>query len=169
MQILVKRKRIRLKDYDYSRFGFYFVTICLNERNEILSKISDGKNVLTEFGQIVEEILNNLPKYYNIEIDSYIIMPDHIHIIIIVDNDPPEEEKISTKIKTLSGIIGRFKSYSTKQIRPLLKSSQHFEWQKSFYDRIIRNEKELYQIRKYIQENPLRWEIEKYYPENLEM
>ena len=169
MNKLPNRKRTRLKEYDYSQFGFYFITICLKERKDFFSEIRDGKIILTEYGKIIEEILISLPKYYNVDIDSYIIMPDHIHFIIIVDNDPIREKYISTKIKTLSDVIGKFKSYSTKRIRTKLKSIQDFNWQKSFYDRIIRNEKELYQIRKYIEENPLRWEIEKYYPENLEM
>jgi putative transposase len=169
MKPLPKRKSTRLKEYDYSQFGFYFITICLKERKEFFSKVIDGKIILTEFGKIVEDILIELPKYYNIEIDSYIIMPDHIHIIIVVDNDPTREKNISTKIKTLSDVIGKFKSYSTKRIRTQLKGTQDFNWQKSFYDRIIRSEKELYQIRKYIEENPLRWEIEKHYSENLEM
>ncbi|MBK7497949.1 MAG: transposase [Ignavibacteriales bacterium] len=66
-------------------------------------------------------------------------------------------------------MIGKFKSYSSRKIRNLLVNKDEFEWQKSFYDRIIRNDKELYNIRKYIQENPLRWELEKNNPENLEM
>ncbi|NWG27070.1 MAG: transposase [Ignavibacteriaceae bacterium] len=110
MKLLPKRKSTRLKEYDYSQFGFYFITICLSERKAFFSKVIDGKNILTEFGKIVEDILIDLPKYYNIEIDSYIIMPDHIHIIIVVDNDPNREKNIPTKIKTLSDVIGKLKS-----------------------------------------------------------
>lgn len=169
MKKLSNRKRTRLIEYDYSQFGFYFITICIKERTELFSKIKNGKVVLTEYGKIIEETLIGLSNFYNIDIDSYIIMPDHIHLIMILDNDTIPEKNNSTKIKTVSDVIGKFKSYSTKRIKSELKSTQDFYWQKSFYDRIIRNEKELYQIRKYINENPLKWEIEKKFPINLEM
>jgi len=116
-----------------------------------------------KFGKIIDEVLVNIPSYYNVEIDCYIIMPDHIHLIIILDKD---ENK---KNYSLSDVMGKFKSFSCKKIKKVLEDDERFEWQKSFYDRIIRNEKELYQIRKYIQENPLRWDIEKDNPENLIM
>jgi REP element-mobilizing transposase RayT len=96
-------------------------------------------------------------------------MPDHFHGIIIIDrtlNKQKDKEELS---KSLSEIIGKFKSFTTKKIRERLKDKDEFQWQKSFYDRIIRDEKELYYIRKYIQENPLRWDIEKNNPENLEI
>jgi REP element-mobilizing transposase RayT len=96
-------------------------------------------------------------------------MPDHFHGIIIIDNTLNVMDDKEKKTLTLSDIIGKFKSYSTRKIRNLLGTGNEFEWQKSFYDRIIRNEEELYNIRKYIQENPLRWDIEKNNPEYLEM
>jgi putative transposase len=163
MKDLPKRKRTRLKEYDYSQFGYYFVTICIKDRKEFFSRIDNSSIVLTNFGNVISEILRNLSTFYNVEIDCYVIMPDHIHLIIILDKDE------SKKNSSLSDIIGKFKSFSSKKIWKILKDDEKFEWQKSFYDRIIRNEKELYQIRKYIQENPLRWEIEKDNPENLIM
>jgi len=163
MKDFPKRKSTRLKEYDYSQFGYYFVTICMKNRKDFFAEIVNSKVALTEYGNIVNDVLNTLPNYYNIEIDYYVIMPDHIHLIIIMDKD---ENK---KNYSLSDIIGKFKSFSCKKIREVLEDDEKFEWQKSFYDRIIRNEKELYQIRKYIQENPLRWDIEKDNPENLIM
>ena len=133
------------------------------ESKEFFSKIENSIVVLSKFGKIIDEILIIIPSYYNVEIDCYIIMPDHIHLIIILDKDE------SKKNYSLSDVIGKFKSFSCKKIREVLEDDEKFEWQKSFYDRIIRNEKELYQIRKYIQENPLRWDIEKDNPENLIM
>ncbi len=70
---------------------------------------------------------------------------------------------------SLSDIIGKLKSYSAKKIREMLNNGNQFHWQKSFFDRIIRNERELFNIRQYIKQNPLRWELEKNNPENLEM
>jgi putative transposase len=129
----------------------------------IFFKIKNSSVVLSKFGDIIFEILSNIQSYYNVEIDYYVIMPDHIHLIIILDIN---ERK---KNYSLFDVIGKFKSFSSKLIRKILQGEEKFEWQKSFYDRIIRNEKELYQIRKYIQENPLRWDIEKDNPENLIM
>jgi REP element-mobilizing transposase RayT len=163
MKDFPKRKSTRLKEYDYSQFGYYFVTICMKDRKEFFSKIENSIVVLSKFGKIIDEVLMNIPSYYNVEIDCYIIMPDHIHLIIILDKDE------SKKNYSLSDVMGKFKSFSCKKIRKVLEDDEKFEWQKSFYDRIIRNEKELYQIRKYIKENPLRWEIEKDNPDNLIM
>ena len=163
MKELSKRKSTRLKEFDYSQFGYYFVTICIKDRKDFFSKIENSSIVLSKFGNIIDEMLINFHSYYNVEIDYYVIMPDHIHLIIILDKDESKNNY------SLSDVIGKFKSFSSKQIRKILQGEEKFEWQKSFYDRIIRNEKELYQIRKYIQENPLRWDIEKDNPENLIM
>ena len=169
MTELPKRKNTRLKEFDYSQSSYYFVTICLKNRKEFFSNIVNSELILTEFGKVLDKVWNNLPKYYNVELDYYIIMPDHFHGIIILDNTLKVKDDLENKPLTLSDIIGKFKSFSTRQIRDLLDINNEFEWQKSFYDRIIRNEKELYNIRKYIQENPLRWDIEKNNPINLEM
>ena len=163
MKDFPRRKNTRLKEFDYSQFGYYFITICMKNRKKFFSKIENSIVVLSKFGKIIDEVLMNIPSCYNVEIDCYIIMPDHIHLIIILDKD---ENK---KNYSLSDVMGKFKSFSCKKIREVLEDDEKFEWQKSFYDRIIRNEKELYQIRKYIKENPLRWEIEKDNPENLIM
>ena len=163
MKDFPKRKSTRLKEFDYSQFGYYFVTICIKERKDFFSKIKNSSIILSKYGNIISEILINMQSYYNVEIDYYVIMPDHIHLIIILDKDE------SKKNYSLSDVIGKFKSFSSKKIRKVLEVEEKFEWQKSFYDRIIRNEKELYKIRKYIQENPLRWDIEKDNRENLIM
>ena len=163
MKDFPKRKSTRLKEFDYSQFGYYFVTICIKERKDFFSKIKNSSIILSKYGNIISEILINMQSYYNVEIDYYVIMPDHIHLIIILDKDE------SKKNYSLYDVIGKFKSFSSKKIRKVLEVEEKFEWQKSFYDRIIRNEKELYQIRKYIQENPLRWDIEKDNRENLIM
>ncbi len=169
MNELPKRKNTRLKEFDYSQSSYYFVTICIKDRREFFSHIIDNQLVLTGFGKILDEVWNNLPKYYNVDLDYYIIMPDHFHGIIIIDNTLNVKNDKGNKQLSLSGIIGKFKSYSTRKIRERLTDAEKFEWQKSFYDRIIRNENELYNIRKYIQENPLKWDVERNNPDNLEM
>lgn len=171
-----QRKRNRLKEYDYSQGGYYFVTICVNDRKNYFGSVNNNKCVLNEYGKIVKQILEIIPvKYPYANVDYYVIMPDHIHAIIIID--PSENVSVVTsrdlspgkrtklKIKSLSQIIGAFKTMSSKELH--LKGLNEFKWQRSFYDRIIRNEKELYQIRKYIEQNPLSLEIANQLPENL--
>jgi putative transposase len=171
-----KRKRNRLKEYDYSNAGYYFVTICVNDRKNYFGKIDNSKCVLNIYGKIVKQILEKIPvKYPYVELDYYVIMPNHIHIILIID--PSENVSVVTsrdlspvgspkpKIKSLSEIISAFKTMSSKEIH--LIGLKEFKWQRSFYDRIIRNERELYQIRKYIEQNPLSLEIEKDLLDNL--
>ncbi len=140
MNILPQRKNTRLKEYDYSQAGYYFVTFCMKDRREFFSHIEDSELVFTEYGKIVNEVINNLPAIYKVEIDCYVIMPDHIHLVIILDESVKTTSK--SKIKnSLSDIIGKLKSYASRQIRRLLKDDEKFNWQQSFYDRIIRNEK----------------------------
>ncbi len=162
-EIYPQRKSLRLKEFDYSFNFYYFVTICMEVRRPFLSEIIGDKTILSKYGKIVNEIWNNLPKYHPCEIDEFIIMPDHIHGIIILDN------KNNSSRKNLSTIIQRFKTFTTKKINELLDEKNKFHWQKSFYDRIIRNERELYLIRNYIQLNPLNWQLEKNLPENLDL
>ncbi|MGA7839130.1 MAG: transposase [Ignavibacteriaceae bacterium] len=161
-----ERKPNRLKPYDYSLAGYYFLTICVFKRKELFGGINNAKMKLNKFGTLVKhhlELLGDLYEY--IEIDYSIIMPDHIHLILI---NRKNKASISRNKMVVSKIIQQFKSSCNKDIRRIPKSRQRI-WQKSFYDRIIRNERELYLIRKYISENPLKWEYEKNYPENLYM
>ena len=153
---LPNRKPQRLKEFDYSNSAYYFVTICVKNWKTCFGKV-DNNIILNKYGVIVDEICSNLPAHFNIELDEYIIMPNHFHGIIIISEDSQH---------SLSTIIGSFKSFVSRKVK---KTKPDFAWQKSFYDRIIRNEKELYQIRKYIRQNPLKWEYEKKTPGNLEI
>jgi len=172
-----KRKQNRLKEYDYSQGGYYFVTICVNERRNYFGKVEGTKCVLNDYGKTIKRILENIPVLYPyVNIDYYIIMPDHIHAIIIIDpsninvvtgRDLSQKGEPIIKVKSLSAIIGAFKTMSSKELHK--KGLKNFRWQRSYYDRIIRNEKELYQIRKYIEQNPLSLEIEQAFPDNLEL
>jgi putative transposase len=154
------RKRNRLKDYDYSSGGYYFVTICIKERPDFFGKIKSGEMILNEFGKIVSSAWLDIPNhYFNCELDYFVIMPDHVHGIIIIDNTLKKRGKSVNY--SLSEIIRGFKTFSSKRINEKLNIGTKFRWQKSFYDRIIRDENELYFIRNYIQLNPLKWDIEK--------
>lgn len=145
--IYFKRKNPRLKDYDYTLSGYYFITICTKEKKHYFGEISNGIMQYKDIGKIANEFIKKIDDIYkSIKLDKYIIMPNHIHMIIIV-----EETSIQ-----ISRVIKQYKGYITKQIKEPI-------WQKSYYDHVIRNEKDYLRIWKYIDENILKWELDKYY------
>ena len=170
---LQKRKPNRLSNYDYSSGGYYFITICTAQKQKILCNVvapltpdnqsdigvGEGlralplckppKTILTDIGKAVNESINYINENYsNTKVDKYIIMPNHIHLIIRITGghgDPP-----------LQNVIGGIKSYTTKIYGKTL-------WQRSFYDHIIRDEKDYMRICEYIENNPQKWAEDKYY------
>lgn len=152
MNNLPQRKQLRLKGYNYNNNGYYFITICTKNRKKLLSKINVGvaahsgpKIELTNIGKIIKKYIQNYNlKFKNIRIDEYIIMPDHIHLIIKLFGSP----KAATP--TISNIINSFKTLITKEIGYSI-------WQRNYYEHIIRNEKEYLEIIEYIYNNPIRW------------
>ena len=155
---LPKRKPTRLKGYDYSTPGAYFVTICTHSRQSILSNVIVGEglcalpqNILTPIGIEIEKSIQYInDNYIGISIDKYVIMPNHIHLIVISDNSggdgtPP-----------LQNIIGQLKSYTTNKYGNTL-------WQRSYHDHIIRGDKDYQKIWEYIDTNVIRWEKDCFY------
>ena len=143
-----KRKLPRLSGYDYSRSKYYFVTICTDEKKDLFGEI--GK--LNCFGKIAEQKLLEIEQHYeNVFVDKYVIMPNHIHAIIILKKLKTER---SRPFPTLSEVVGLYKSGVTKEIHKI--ESELKIWQKSFNDVIIRNEKAYNEICKYIYDNPLK-------------
>lgn len=152
------RKINRLKNYDYSSEGLYFITFCTQGRACILSQIKnnvgDGSPVpqLTLIGEYVKkyiELIND--KYPNVFIDKYVIMPNHIHLLIYI-GDTNE-----TKAPSVGNIIGWLKYSITKQANINMETKQKI-FQRSYHDHIIRNEKSYIIISDYIENNPLVWE-----------
>lgn len=172
------RKKLRLKNFDYSKNGYYFVTICTKNRENFFGEIIDGKMFLNEIWKNVEQNWKNIILHYqNVEIDEFIIMPNHIHWIIIINvgNDYYCSRNIKNygnenihSLPNLSNIIKWFKIWCTKNIREKFQNFE-FWWQKSFFDVIIRNENQLLKIREYIQNNPLKWEFDVNNPKNKEI
>lgn len=154
--ILRERKRNRLKKFDYSQSGWYFVTVCAKNRVEYFGKVIDRKIVLNRYGEIIKNTWFNLPHHYrNCLLDEFILMQDHVHGIIIIKYVGNGLKPFPTKY-SLSEIIRGFKTFSSRSIHQL--GSNSFRWQKSFYDHIIRNEQSLWRIRQYIRDNPKHWE-----------
>ena len=158
---LPERKIIRLQNYDYSTSGAYFITICTGDHAQILSNIvGDGaldvpKTVLTDIGRIVDKHIlstNNIP---SVTVDKYVIMPNHIHVILIVDNNgtskapSPTNNIISHSVSTLKRFINKEIGYNI--------------FQRSFYDHVIRDEQDYLKIWNYIDTNPAKWQEDKYF------
>ena len=147
-EYLPRRKNIRLKDYDYSKEGMYFITICIKNRIELLGKIKNNEIKLTKEGVIVEEKIKMIEEIYsNIKIDEYIVMPNHIHIILLIN----KKSNI-----TISRVIKQYKESITKILGYAI-------FQKLFYEHIIRNEKEYLKIKEYIQNNIANWKEDCYF------
>lgn len=166
----------RLKEWDYSSPWWYYVTINTKDHREWFGRIENGRMELNELGIIVEqEWLKTKTLRANIDLDYFVVMPNHLHGIIILDAvetrrgeslQKQDTSRFSKPVKnSLSVIINQFKGAVKRWAN---RNDYHnFAWQPRFYDRIIRNEKELYNIRKYIEQNPWRWELDKDKPENI--
>ncbi len=157
MKYLPARKPNRLKDFDYSSDGAYFITLCVKDKHEMLGSIDVGEHIvlprLSDIGKIVDTAINNITKVYAlVEVDKYIIMPNHVHMILLITLGNG-----STMCSpTISRIIKHCKEYVTKQIG-------YSMWQTSYHDHIIRDEQDYQNHWKYIDENPLKWAEDEYY------
>jgi REP element-mobilizing transposase RayT len=156
--MLKQRKQIRLKNYDYSQSGLYYVTICTQNREYLFGNVLNGKMELNDFGKIINDVLFTIQKHFDhVELDEFVIMPNHIHGIVIIVG-------AGSSRPILGKIIGYFKYKSTKRINDLLGSENPTPtikikkiFQRNYYEHVIRNENELIKIREYIKNNPLFW------------
>jgi REP element-mobilizing transposase RayT len=167
------RRSIRIKDYDYSQNNYYFITICSYKAANIFGKLSKEKIVLNSIGVIAQNCLIEIPEHFsNVIIDEHIIMPNHIHVIVIVNDDknsdtgtiyraPTKIEKFGVpKSGTLSRIVSSYKAAVTRKVKQQSIGGYDKIWQRNYYEHVIRNDKELLEIRKYIKNNPIAWYLE---------
>jgi len=157
-----ERKRTRLENYDYSKNGYYFITICAENREEWFGKVEKEEMILNQYGKIVNQCWDDLPShYFNCSLDTFVIMPNHIHgIIVILNNNTVGNGLKPFPTHGLSEMIRGFKTFSSRKINEEIKNDNKFQWQKSFYDHVIRNEKSLHNLRHYITFNSLKWELD---------
>ena len=167
---------MRLSGYDYSSQGAYFVTICTYQRTCLFGEIINEQMQLNQFGQIVKDYWQQIPKHFpNVELDEFIVMPNHLHSIIVIKHAVLENQPGTTtaeifgnmmKPGALSTIVRSFKSATTRQINILRAAPGSPVWQRNYYDHIIRNEVSYTQIEHYIRYNPLSWQIDQLHPNN---
>lgn len=168
-----------MRNNDYSGDGYYFITVCTRNKKKYFGKMVNGRMILNQYGEIVEKCWYWLKKQYQyVQLDEYIVMPNHFHGILVIQrrdrsrpvpttniNVPITRPVPAEKIKSLSELIGAFKTTSSKLIRN--RGLNNFSWQRSFYDHIIRDEKSLDEIRYYIRYNPMKWSLDRENPENV--
>ncbi len=161
------RRSIRLKGYDYTQNGAYFVTICTWQRQNLFGDIVSGQMQLSRHGEIIESYWDNLIKHHrHVELDQFVIMPNHVHGIIlltehqvIANNDLSGGlNKLRPQRHGLPEIIRGFKTFSARSINRHRKLTGVSVWQRDYYEHIIRSQESLHRIREYIINNPMNWE-----------
>ena len=166
------RKKIRLEGHDYSKNGAYYVTFCVENRYEILGKIVGSgfharpsvelSDIGIETQKSIEYICENDER---IEIPKYVIMPDHVHMIVVLKDGAIGHDvggAVGHGSPTLQSAVGRIKSYTTKRWSDMCGTKHQSFWQSRFHDRIIRNENEYWEKWQYIDDNPAKWAQERY-------
>ncbi len=176
----------RLKNWDYSSNGYYYITICVKNRECLFGEIINKEMELNEYGKIVEFCWHDLINHYkNIQLDQFVVMPNHIHGIMVIDNDMSVgldiidgiDITVETGFKPVSTtnpvstnnkhhglfeFVRALKTFSARRINELRKTPGIPVWQTRFYDRIVRDENELINVRKYIGNNPAKWETDEW-------
>ncbi|MBQ8748736.1 MAG: transposase [Oscillospiraceae bacterium] len=154
---LPNRKPNRLETYDYSQNGVYFITVCTQDRKKILSQIvGDGFPVPTSIGLIAEEYICRIKeKYLAVFVDRYVIMPDHIHMLIRIDRGTGNPSP------TLGNVVGWYKYQVTKNTNLHMDMPGARLFQRSYYDHVIRNQQDYDEIWEYIDNNPRKWLLKK--------
>lgn len=156
-----RRRSMRLQGYDYAQAGAYFTTICTEDRLCLFGAVTDGAMRLSAAGELAATVWSALPlRFPHIDLDAFVIMPNHIHGIIVLAGRAP----------TIGKMVGAFKSlFALEYIRGIRSNKWPvFDgrvWQRNYYEHVIRDDSDLKRIRRYIEENPLRWELDEENPQ----
>jgi len=172
------RRSIRLRGYDYTRAGMYFVTICAKDRECLLGEVAGGEMRVNRQGEIVAAYWQAMPRHFsNLELDAFVIMPNHMHGIIMIvgakhlpqfpnasplrSSQPPH----GTQPASLAAIVQNFKSVSARKINLARGTPGAPVWQRNYYEHIVRNQADLQRIREYVANNPLKWDLDQLHPD----
>lgn len=169
----------RLPGYDYAAQGVYFLTLCTWERRQVFGRCANGKVQLSDWGLIAEDewLTTPLMRPY-VHLDSYVIMPDHLHGLIVWDHNPVENvgpqgvtrvgpqcvagrpPVLHRPAASVGSFVARFKAACTKRINALRSAREPPVWQQNYYEHIVRNQRSLDRLRRYVAENPMRWSLQ---------
>jgi len=169
------RRSIRLKGYDYTQAGAYFVTICTKDRACLFGDVADGVMRLNQMGHIVRQCWLAIPDHFpHVLLDEFVVMPNHVHGILVImpthdvgathasplQNDDTPTRPRGPQPRSVASIVGSFKSAAAKRINEHRGTPGAPIWQRNYYEHIIRDDESLNLIRNYIADNPLRWQID---------
>lgn len=169
------RRSIRLKGYDYTQAGAYFITICTHNRECLFGEITDGRMQLNHAGIMLEHYWRAIPEHFpHVVLDAFVVMPNHIHGILYIHDTPVGANNYSPlpsaipagmshgTSKTVGSVVRGFKIGVTKWIR--CHTAIHDVWQRNYYEHIIRDDRALQRIRHYIANNPKQWALDRENP-----
>lgn len=170
------RRSIRLRGFDYSEAGAYFVTICTYDKKCLFGEVVKNQMKLSEIGGIAEKCWVEIPEHFdNVELDDFVTMPNHVHGIIVLRDmfvraqySEPRQNRFQHVIpKSLGSIVRSYKGGVTRICHR--EGNLRFRWQRDFYEHVIRHDKDLNRIRDYIRDNPSNWDIDDHFPGNIRM
>ncbi len=180
-----RRRNLRLRDYDYAQAGFYFVTICIQNRQCLFGEIIDGAMQLNSAGILVEQAWLELPRHYShVVLDQFIIMPNHFHGIVTLTDADADADSVGAGLKPdvraglkpaptkrhgLPEIIRAFKTFSARHINEMRQTPGTSIWQRNYYEHVIRNEADYERIAEYVENNPAKWAEYSLHPDNAAM
>jgi REP-associated tyrosine transposase len=190
---LPQRRSIRLTNYNYTQAGAYYITICTEKRNPLFGHIRNGVMHHNACGRIVHDCWQAIPKHCpNVALDYFVVMPNHVHGILLLENSagtmyraptaaangdrqattphaPAAPRRFGNALAgSLAAMVGMYKAAVTRQINQSCRSPGGHLWQRNYWEHIIRDERELAEVRRYIAENPLRWSFDRENPEAAE-
>jgi putative transposase len=155
-----QRRHPRLAGYDYRTAGYYFVTVCTQHRLPLFGAVDAGRMRLSAGGVMVQATWHDVVRIHpGVAIDAEVTMPDHVHALVVLEDDP-------RRTLSLSDVLHRYMSLTTKRYAQGVRNHgwPRYDgrlWQESFYDHVIRRDEELDAVRHYIEDNPLRWELQR--------
>lgn len=173
-------KSIRLPHYNYASSGAYFLTLCTHNKKCLFGTVADGIMHLNEYGRIIKrEWLRSAEIRKEVEMGEFMVMPNHIHGIVLIHEpeahcraalqDDYSRGSRNREKRSVSSFMAGFKSYTTKLINELRKTPNARLWQPNYFEHIIRGDLQFGKVCEYIQTNPLRWELDKYHTNLLDI
>lgn len=182
------RQSLRLQEYDYSQAGAYFVTLCTKDRRSLFGEIVDGVMQLNDAGKMIQSVWDEIPAHYSgIDVDEFVIMPNHFHGIVTIVGAGPracpdfvqptnftsadecgQPQGVAPTKLSLPDVVHRFKTLTTKRYIDGVKQDgwRAFDgklWHRNYWEHVVRNEHDLAEIREYIRNNPVKWEFDDFY------
>jgi REP element-mobilizing transposase RayT len=172
--ILPRRRSLRLKGYDYSQAGAYFVTICAHDKACLFGEVIGNEMKMNELGLKVQTVWDELPVHYpHVAMDAFVVMPNHVHGVVVLRADevgaglkPARTEPARTESTRhgLQEIVRAFKTFSARRINEFRETSGAAVWQRNYYEHVIRDDADYNRIAEYVANNPQRWAEDTLHP-----